>query len=224
MNRISLMLALALWIPVVAGAEPISGEACYRYGAGETFHAAKHVSISLAKRNALAGYGPFAEATVDMRDPELRDELFANLTVRGLKKVRVTRSEEDPAKKEICSAVEAEVESDAVKAQVVAVFNAFQNRREPAKGWLPRSGHLRIVNLEEFPCTFDEKAQCLNVVAECLRASLGERHPIRITWYDAQGLAAFSIKRRVGCERARDVSSFLLRLPPPHYTFIVDLP
>ncbi len=224
MPRFTLILALLLGLATAAGAETITGEACYRYGPAETFYAARHVSISLAKRNALEGYAPFADATINMREPELRNELFANLTVRAMKDVRVLNSEEDAAAKEICTRIEAEVEAGQVKAQAAAVFNAYQARRRPPRTGLPRSEFLRIVNVEQFPCEFDESVQCLNVVAECLRESHGERHPVRITWYDPQGRPAFTIKRHVGCERARDVAAFLLRLPPPTYTFRVDLP
>jgi len=221
---LTLMLALLLGLPAAAGAETVSGEACYRYGPAETFYAAKHVSISLAKRNALEGYAPFVEAAVNMNEAALRNELFANLTVRAMKKLKVLRSEEDPAKKEVCSAVEAEVEPAEVKEQVAAVFNAYRARTHPPKSWLPHNEFLRIVNIEEFPCTFDTTQQCLNVVAECLQESRRERHPVRITWYDREGVPAFTIKRHLGCDRARDVSAFLLRLPPATYTFIVDLP
>lgn len=224
MKRLIPMLALLLGLPIAAGAETVTGEACYRYGPAETFYAAKHVSISLAKRKALEGYPPFVEAAVNMNEPALRNELFANLTVRALRNLKLLRSEENAAKKEVCSAIEAEVEAADVKEQVAAVFNAYQRRTHPPKSWLPHNEFLRIVNIEEFACTFDPASQCLNVVAECLQESPRVRHPVRITWYDREGVPAFTIKRRVGCERARDVSAFLLRLPPPTYTFIVDLP
>ncbi len=71
---------------------------------------------------------------------------------------------------------------------------------------------------------FDKTVQCLNLVTECKKSGFGERLPIRIIWYDAEGRPAFSINRRVGCERARDVGNVVLRLPPGNYTINVDLP
>ncbi len=204
--------------------EAIQGEACYAYGPAETFNAARHVSISLAKRNALEGYQPFADATVNMRDPQLRNEILANLTVRAMREVEVVRSEEDREQKEICSEVRAEVEPEFVKEQIALAVAAFENRTGPPREWLPQNGQLRVVNIREFPCTFDEKVQCLSVVVDCLRESRGERHLVRIIWYDGEGRPAFSIKRGVGCERRGDVSSFMLRLPPAGFSFVVDLP
>lgn len=219
-----LLLGNTAWMASLAWGETIQGEACYRYGAAETFNAAKHISISLAKRNALENYKPFAEAAVNMQEPRLRNELLANLTVQAMRNVQVTRSEEDREAREICSEVRAEVEPDALKKRISAVFNAFQKKLRPGKTWLPRNAHVRVVNIREFPCTFDQEIQCLGVVVECLLKTPGERAQVRIIWYDQEGIPAFSIKRGVGCERRGDVSNFMLRLPPPSYTFVVDLP
>ncbi len=207
-----------------AHAEPISGEACYVYGAGETLQAAKHIAISLAKRKALESYQVYAETTANMRDPQLRNELIANLTVRVMKELKILRVEENRENREVCSAVEAQVEPALLREQVSAVFSAFRNRKGQLNTGLPENEHLRIIRIDEFPCTFDKKIQCLNLVAECRKNTFGERHPIRIIWYDLDGRPAFSIKKRIGCERARDVENLVMRLPPGGYTFNVDLP
>lgn len=219
-----LLLAPAPWLPSSVRAETIEGEACYAYGPAETFIAASHVSISLAKRNALEGYAPFAEATVNMRDAQLRGEILANVTARAMRQFKVVRTEEDREKKEVCSVVRAEVEANVVKEQIALAFNAFEKRARPRREWLPQNGQLRVVNIREFPCPFDEKIQCLSIVVECLRESPLQRHLVRIIWYDSEGSPAFSIKRGVGCERRRDVSTFMLRLPPNGFSFVVDLP
>ena len=212
------------WPAGMAAAESISGEACYTYGPGETLIGAKHISISLAKRKALEGYAVFAEATVNMQDPQLRNVLVANLTARVMKDVQITKSQEDAQKREVCSAIQAEVEPELLRDRIAAVSNAFRNRNQASQAGLPESEYLRVIRMDEFPCAFDKAVQCLNLVTECKKSGFGERLPIRIIWYDAEGRPVFSINRRVGCERARDVGNIVLRLPPGNYTFKVDLP
>ena len=216
--------AALLALPWLAHAEPISGEACYVYGAGETPLAARHIAISLAKRKALEAYQVYAEVTANMRDPQLRNEIVANLTVRVMKQLKILRAEENREKREVCSAIEAQVDPALLREQVLAVFRAVHNRKGLLQTGLPESEYLRIIRIDEFPCTFDEKIQCLNLVAECRKNTFGERHPVRIIWYDTDGRPAFSIKKRIGCERARDVENLVMRLPPGGYTFNVDLP
>ncbi|MCZ6531967.1 MAG: hypothetical protein O7A08_03270 [SAR324 cluster bacterium] len=219
-----LMLTGLLTLPGPARAEPVAGEACYAYGPGETLVAAKHIAISLAKRKALEGYRPYMEATANMRDPQLRNELIANLTVRSMKSIKVVRVEENKKDRKVCGAIEAEVEPVQMQEQVSAVFYAFNNRKQFLDTGLPESAQLRIIRIQEFPCSFDKEVQCLNLIAECRVNTFGERHPIRIIWYDPEGRPAFTINRRISCERARDVENILLRLPPGAYTFEVDLP
>lgn len=204
--------------------ESITGKGCYIYGDGETFIAARYISISIAKRAALEGYQVFTEATSHMEDPQLKNELIANLTARVMKDIKITQTEEDRQKKEVCTSLTAQVAPERLQATAAAVFNAFYNRKGALRTGLPESEHLRIIRMDEFPCAFDRKVQCLQLVLECKKNSFGERLPIRIIWYDGQGLPAFSIKRRVACERSRDVENFQLRLPPGNYTFNVDLP
>lgn len=224
---ITIALLLAGWIfpwQDAAFGETVTGRGCYIYGEGETFIAARHISISIAKRAALEAYQTYTEATALMQDPQLLNEVLANLTSRFMKEVKVTESGEDREKREVCSVITAEVDPEKIQAQAAAVFNAFYNRKGSLRTGLPENEHLRIIRMDEFPCAFDKNVQCLQLVLECKKNSFGTRLPIRIIWYDGEGLPAFSIKRRVACERARDVENFQLRLPPGNYTFNVDMP
>ena len=230
-NSVKLILTSAVLLAALVFAgwsaafgESISGQGCYVYGEGETFIAAKHISISVAKRAALEGYQAFTEATSHMEDPQLKNQVIANLTARVMKDVKVTKTEEDRQKREVCTSLTAQMDPEQLQATAAAVFNVFYNRKGSLRTGLPESEHLRLIRMDEFPCAFDQQVQCLQVVLECKKNSFGERLPIRIIWYDGEGLPAFSIKRRVACERARDVENFQLRLPPGSYTFNVDLP
>jgi hypothetical protein len=224
LTSVLLLAALGFTGWGAAFGESIAGKGCYTYGEGETFIAAKHISISIAKRAALEGYQVFSEATSHMEDPQLKNELIANLSARVLKDVKITKTEEDRQKREVCTSLTAQVAPERLQAMAAAVFNSFYNRKGSLRTGLPESEHLRIVRMDEFPCAFDQNVQCLRLVLECKKNSFGARLPIRIIWYDVEGLPAFSIKRRVACERPRDVENFQLRLPPGDYTFNVDLP
>ncbi len=205
-------------------AEPVTGEACYAYGNSETVNGARHIALALAKRNALEEYPVYSDATANISDPQLKNEIITNLTVRAMKGIKVTGEEEDPAKKEVCRTVQVEVDPVQVKEIISAVFYAFYNRKGRIRTGLPENGNLRIIKAEEFSCPEGVENRCLGLVVECRRNTFGKRQIVRIIWHDASGLPIYSIKKRMSCEKARDIANFWLRLPPGVGTFSLDLP
>ena len=222
--RAAAILGFLLSAPGLLFAETISGRGCYTYGETETLAAAKAISLALAKRNALEGYEPFAEATAAFTDPQLKNEVLANVTARALKTLKVEEPAEGAEKGEVCRDVEAEVEGEEIREMVAAVANAFRNRKSFARTGLPESEDLRIIGVEEAPCPFAEGQACLRVVVECRRNAFGRINPVRIIWYDPEGKPYYSIKQGVRCVFPRDIETVILRLPSSGFTYRIDLP
>lgn len=229
LNKFALIITPIIIIALTTGASParaekISGKACYRYGTTEFPAAAKFIALTLAKRAALEGYKPFREATVNMWEPALREELLTNLTTRALKNINPTEETNDPKTREICQTLTAEVEAEEVTEMVSAVFFAVRNRRIGLSTGLPENEYIQILKVEETFCAFDRKAPCVSIVVRCYKNSFGARHPVRVTWRDQNGIPDFTINEYAQCLQANDVENFMVRLPPKGHTFKVDLP
>ena len=227
MQKIIGLAMVLFFLPAVGSfvkAETISGKGCYQYNNLETLNGATFIAISLAKRNALEGYTIYTDAIANMQDPTLKNEIITNLTVRAFKGVKVTGEEEDREKREVCRAIQAEVEPEKVKSIVSAVYYAFYNRKGRIRTGLPENGKVRIIKAEEVSCPYDYQNKCLGLIVECRRNTFGERQIVRIIWHDANGLPSFSIKKRITCEKVRDINNFWVRLPPGGETFTLDLP
>lgn len=221
---LSLLLASLLAPLSSPGAEPVTGEACYGYGLTETLLSARFIALSLAKRNALESYAVYTDATANMQDALLKNEIISNLTVRVLKGIEVTEESENPAERQVCRTITAEVEPERVKNIISAVYYAFYNKKGSLRTGLPANDIIRLIKAEEISCPYDFENRCLKLVAECQRNSFGESQIIRIIWYDGTGLPSFSINERMSCHKSRDINTFFLRLPPDGETFTLDLP
>ena len=222
--RAAAILGFLVSAPGLLLGETISGRGCYTYGETETLAAAKAISLALAKRNALEGYKPFAEATAAFTDPHLKNEILANVTVRALKALKVEEPVEDAEKREVCRSVEGEVDGEEIREMVAAVANAFRNRKSFARTGLPESEDVRIIGVTEVHCPFAEGQACLRVVVECRRNAFGRINTVRVIWYDLEGKPYYSVKQGVWCVFPQDIETVILSLPPLGFTYRIDLP
>ena len=178
----------------------------------------------MAKRKAIESLTPFQEATINVRDPVLLREIITNLLVRGLERVKVVRESEDPTKRQVCRAIEAQVDGNRVKNMIRSVERAYRFRQGGQETSLPGNGDIQVVSAQESFCREGDRRRCLYVAVQCLRNTFRERSVVRVTWFDADGRPSFTAKERVLCEHQGDVATFWLRMPPRGVIFSLDVP
>ena len=218
------ILLIGLVPAPIALAEQAAGDACYKYVDSESLTGARYAAVALAKRKALETFPPFQEATVNVRDPVLLREIITNLLVRGLDRVKVVRETEDPIKREVCRAIEAQADGEKIKSMVRAVEKSFRFRQGDQETGLPGNGNIQVVSAQESLCREGDQRRCLYVAVQCVRNTFGQRDVVRVTWFDTDGKPSFTAKERVLCEHPGDVSTFWLRMPPQGAVFSLDVP
>jgi len=217
--------ALAALLPVLARAEPIPGRACYHYSDNESIIVARDIALSLAKRNALESYIVFVQSTGAVENFALKNDLITSLAGGFLHDLQVTEESEDPAKREVCRAIRANVEPLEIKQQTIAQINIFKRERDKKPTGLPESNLLRMVKLEEGDCEgkFRESSKCFVATTVCKGEGIAKGP--RITLYDKDGVPDSTREDSPkNCSSSGNVLKFHLPRPPAAFTFRIDIP
>ena len=104
--------------PLVIGGEIIKGKACYRFSDQESIAAARDIALAMAKREALEGYSVFVNATTTVENYTMKNNLITSITAANLNNLKITKKSENLAKREVCRAIQAEVDPIEIKEQV----------------------------------------------------------------------------------------------------------
>ena len=104
--------------PPVIASEIITGKACYRFSDQESIAAARDIALAMAKREALEGYSVFVNATTTVENYTMKNNLITSITAANLNNLKITKKSENLAKKEVCRAIQAEVDPIEIKEQV----------------------------------------------------------------------------------------------------------
>ena len=141
-------LFLLLVANISLASEIISGRACYRFSDQESIQTARGIALSMAKRNALEGHAVFVRAASRVDNFSLKDDQIQTLAAGVLKNLRVTGKEEDLGRREICRAIAAEVDPEALEKTMlgmeepkvpsdhaVALFREGLARANNPEGW-----------------------------------------------------------------------------------------
>jgi hypothetical protein len=104
--------------PMLIGGEIIKGNACYRFSDQESIAAARDIALAMAKREALEGYSVFVNATTTVENYTMKNNLITSITAANLKNLKITKKSENLAKREVCRAIQAEVDPIEIKEQV----------------------------------------------------------------------------------------------------------
>jgi hypothetical protein len=209
-------------------AETISGQACYRFSDNESIAAARDIALSLAKRDALERYAVFVDSTTTVENAALKNDLITSLTGAVLRKLAITDQKDDLQGREVCRSIVAEVEPVEVKSQVVAKINAFRIRSANVDTGLPENERVKILKVEHRPCkettTRFSGEKCVRIVGQCKAKYLQDF--VRITWYDSDGIPDNSYSEGYGrcLGNVGDIFHVGLPLPPPEFTYSIDLP
>ena len=209
---------------ILAQPQPATGEACYDYPENESLVGARYAALALAKRKAIEAFPAFQEATANIQDPALLREIITNLQVRGMEKLKVVQESEDPAKRQVCRTIQAQMDGEGVKSLALAVARAYRFRQGGQETGLPGNGEIQVVSAQESFCVEGGPRRCLYLVVQCVRNTFGERSVVRVSWFDAEGRPSFTAKERVLCEHRGDVATFWLRMPPQGAVFSLDVP
>jgi hypothetical protein len=217
------------------------GRACYRYSDQESLIIARDVALSLAKREALEGYVVFVEASSAAENFALKNDLILSLTTGYLKNLRVVEQSEDPAKREVCRKIAAEVEPGEIRKQIDARLVAARREFAAAPTGIAESKYFRAVAaskgvcgsgiLDEYSVPIDMKTMlpealppegkknCIDLTAVCKREwypRKGDPASPRITWVDSRGTPYQSFRSRLHgavCISPGDIVRFWLPLP-----------
>ena len=104
--------------PLLIGGEIIKGKACYRFSDQESIAAARDIALAMAKREALEGYSVFVNATTTVENYTMKNNLITSITAANLNNLKITKKSENLAKREVCRAIQAEVDPIEIKEQV----------------------------------------------------------------------------------------------------------
>jgi hypothetical protein len=104
--------------PMLIGGEIIKGKACYRFSDQESIAAARDIALAMAKREALEGYSVFVNATTTVENYTMKNNLITSITAANLNNLKITKKSENLAKREVCRAIQAEVDPIEIKEQV----------------------------------------------------------------------------------------------------------
>jgi hypothetical protein len=229
----ALGLLLAALIPParLEAAETISGQACYRFSDNESIAAARDIALSLAKRDALERYAVFVDSTTTVENAALKNDLITSLTGAVFRNLTIADQREDSQGREVCRSIVAEVEPVEVKSQVVAKINAFMIRSANVDTGLPENKLVKILKVEHRPCkettnSIFREGKCVRIVGQCKAINSYSRDFVRITWYDSDGIPdnSYSEGDRWCRGNVGDIFHVGLPLPPPEFTYSIDLP
>lgn len=176
----------------MAAAEVVTGKACYRYSDNESLTTAREIALSMAKRDALEGNSVFVESTSNVENMTLKNDLITNLTTGYLKNLKVLEETEDFGLREICRAVQAEVEPVEVKQQITARIRQFTDLNKDRTG-LPKGRLLRVLN------AWVTSNGYLMVVAEKYTEHWNTSLEVKVTLYDQAGYPV---------DQMRDIKSY----------------
>ena len=223
-RTVTTLIILLMSMATQSFAETIQGEACYEYVDTESLDGARYTAVSLAARKALEAYPPFQEATAKLTDPGLMREIFTTLLVRGLSRIKVVKTEEDPNQRKVCRNIEAQADPKQIKTLVRAVEQVYLSRKSGQDTGLPGNGDIQVVAAQESSCREAGQERCLYLTVQCHRNTFQNRSVVRITWHNAQGQPVYTAKQRVMCDLAGDIATFWLRMPPNGQIFTLDVP
>lgn len=136
---------LLLLLVASASAERIQGQACYRYGDGESLVEARLASKALALRDAVEGAAVFVEASSTIEDYRLREDLVEALSVGFLTDCEES-VETDREAARVCTRVACDVDPDQLRRFLEGV--ALERRQ---RAGLPGNDCLQVLALNRAP-------------------------------------------------------------------------
>ena len=216
---------LVLAIPTLSVAETIKGNACYRFSDKESISAARHIALSMAKRDALEGYAVFVESSSGVENFSLKNDLITSVTAGLMRRIRIVKKTENFKKREVCRWITAEIRPIELKQKVVAKINAYRRGKANIPTGLPFNKYMKVLKIKKITNWYNSNCprpdRCIEVTAICKKSS--DKVIARITWFDDNGIPVQTFKGRKSCELIGDIINFVLRNPPSHYTFKIDL-
>ena len=226
----------------VLAADHITGRACYHYSDNESLIAARDITLSLAKRDALESYLVFVQAASKLDNFQLKNDIVATITGGYLSNMRVLEEKEDVQKKEICRQISADIDPFTVKEQVQARITSQKLISENSPTGLPENKLLRVLKVDKRSCGSRNEVQCVFVSVLCKQEARHISGP-RLTWIDSNGMPEEtydddfdkdtdrktfrdypSLDYRKGCPARGDTVRYQYPFPPQGFSFKIGLP
>jgi hypothetical protein len=147
--KISFLIALIsfyltyLHVTSVQAEEIIYGEYCYTYGDRESFIEAKQLTRTLAIRNAIESYRSYINATTEVKNFTLTNDIVQMISSGYMKNISVVSRSENG--REICERIQATVSPRAIEE---AIKREVQSRTKTVETQgIDNNGVIKILNI-----------------------------------------------------------------------------
>ncbi len=178
-----------LQVSAVQAEEIIYGEYCYTYGDRESFIEAKQLTRTLAIRNAIESYRSYVNATTEVKNFTLTNDIVQMISSGYMKNISVVSHSENG--REICEKVQATVTPKAIEE---AIKREVQKRTETIEErGIDNNGTIKILNIRQDVKNDYSKEKVIAVTIKALKnyhaAKDIDLFRIFIAYYDKDGNA-----------------------------------